>query len=77
MSHWHPVLLLGFVCLFLAVPMGFEFRASHLLDRHFYHLTHSASPFFFLSWVLSNYLPGEGEDFVFLSVKTVMSLPIS
>jgi hypothetical protein len=30
---------------FFLEALEFELRASHLLGRHFYHLSHSASPF--------------------------------
>jgi hypothetical protein len=34
----------GFCFVLFLVALGFEFRASHLLGRHSYHLGHSASP---------------------------------
>jgi hypothetical protein len=34
---------------FLFAALGFEFRASHLLVKHSYHLSHSARPF--VCWV--------------------------
>jgi hypothetical protein len=48
------------VLFFVLVALLFEFRASSLIGRHFYHLSHSFSPF--LWWVFSRqglkyYLP--------------------
>jgi hypothetical protein len=49
MNNWsyifyiQPVLTKCFFC-FFSGDLGFELRASHLLSRYSYHLSHSASP---------------------------------
>jgi hypothetical protein len=35
---------------FFFVVLGFELSASRLIDRHFYHLNHPASPFFVMGF---------------------------